>query len=338
MPWQLVSHAAQLRVVAMAEPLPAGDVAMAATGASDSDSDDGISGFAVLKAAGLSIDGVGTLEPVAVLAGHSDRVWHVSWCKTKNMLATCGGDKSVRLWAPKPTPTAPATDGAAGAGAAGAGAGAGSPEAQQAWVCVETLDGVAMRTVRLCEWSPCGRYLATASFDGAVRVWEIRAGGESELLATLEGHENEVKCVAWSADGQFLASCGRDKSIWVWDATEVEEGGEYECVSVLHGHTQDVKFVAFHPQRSQLISTSYDDTIKSWEEADDDWINTDTLAGHGSTVWQASFEGNGERLATCSADLVVKVWKQFEGAAKDGSSRYKCVATLPKLHSRTIFR
>ena len=39
-----------------------------------------------------------TLRPLAVLEGHTDRVWCVSWSPLGKYLATCGGDKQIRIW------------------------------------------------------------------------------------------------------------------------------------------------------------------------------------------------------------------------------------------------
>ena len=36
------------------------------------------------------------------LEGHSDRVWSLSWHPDGSMLASCSGDKTVRIWSRDP--------------------------------------------------------------------------------------------------------------------------------------------------------------------------------------------------------------------------------------------
>lgn len=60
-----------------------------------------------------------------------------------------------------------------------------------------------------------------------------------------------------------------------------------------------------------LASSSYDDTVKLYQEEGDDWVCCATLEGHESTVWSLAFDPSGQRLASCSDDRTVRIWRQY---------------------------
>lgn len=64
---------------------------------------------------------------MAALEGHRDRAWHVSWRADGRLLASCSGDRTIRIWAPV------------------------DPAGSQ-WECVAVLEDAQGRTIRACEW------------------------------------------------------------------------------------------------------------------------------------------------------------------------------------------
>ncbi|MFH4981554.1 hypothetical protein AB6A40_008263 [Gnathostoma spinigerum] len=209
------------------------------------------------------------------------KVWCVQWDPKGEVLASCGDDKSVKLWSRVK----------------------GSSNLQLS----SKLSGSHSRTVRCVCFSPCGKYLASASFDAAIVIYEL-TDGDFEEANKLEGHESEVKCCAWSPSGQFLASCGRDKSVWFW---EMDEDEDFQVSSILQSHTQDVKFVKWHPSEELLVSCSYDCSIRFYRYDGEDWITQQHISNaHNSTVWCADFSGDGDRLATVGADACIKIWQR----------------------------
>ena len=105
----------------------------------------------------------------------------------------------------------------------------------------------AYRRVTSVAFSPDGKRLVTASWDGTVKVWDAATGQET---LTLKGHTGGVSSVAFSPDGKRIASASEDETVKVWDAATGQE------TLTLKGHTDAVLSVAFSPDGKRIASAS----------------------------------------------------------------------------------
>jgi WD40 repeat protein/serine/threonine protein kinase len=152
-------------------------------------------------------------------------------------------------------------------------------------------------------YSPVGRYLASASYDRIVKIWDGATGREA---VDLKGHRDLVNSVAFSPDGRRLASGSADKTVKIWDTATWEE------LTSLAGHDGPVWSVAFSPDGRRLASGSADKTVKIWDSAT--WQELTPHAGHEGPVLSVAFSPDGRRLASGSADKKVKIWDITTGS------------------------
>lgn len=96
--------------------------------------------------------------------------------------------------------------------------------------------------------SPDSRFLAAASRDGLLTLWEVSAGISFELtsLYSVEAHRKGANQVVFSPDGAWLASGGNDALAKVW----VLQSGEQ--VSQIIGGSYAVADLAFSPDGAWL--------------------------------------------------------------------------------------
>lgn len=104
-------------------------------------------------------------------------------------------------------------------------------------------------------FSPDGLYIASASFDKSVRVWN---GTTGQFLFTLRGHIGAVYRVVWSADSRMLLSASRDSTCKVWEIRT------RKVKSDLPGHSDEVYTVDWSPDGKRAVSAGKDKMVKIW--------------------------------------------------------------------------
>jgi WD40 repeat protein len=69
-------------------------------------------------------------------------------------------------------------------------------------------------------FSASGKWLASASADRTVRVWDVATG---QSRATLEGHALPVRAAAFGPTEDLLATASMDGTVRLWDVVKGEE-------------------------------------------------------------------------------------------------------------------
>jgi WD40 repeat protein len=143
-------------------------------------------------------------------------------------------------------------------------------------------------------FSPTGNALATASYDGTAKLWDL----QGNCLVTFTGHHQRVNSVSFSPTGNALATASSDKTARLWDL-------QGNCLVTFTGHHQWVNSVSFSPNGDTIATASYDGTAKLWDLQGNCLV---TFTGHHQWVNSVSFSPNGDAIATASYDGTAKLW------------------------------
>src|SRR5438876_377680 len=80
--------------------------------------------------------------------------------------------------------------------------------------------------------------LASGSYDGTIRFWDVRTHRQLSKVVEVEG----IRSVAFSPDGRVLASGGDDGTVGLWDVSSHRQLGGGLAVGL-----DPVNSVAFSP-------------------------------------------------------------------------------------------
>ncbi len=153
-------------------------------------------------------------------------------------------------------------------------------------------------------FAPDGKTLASGSWDGTIRRWDIANGQELS-----KWDAGSVTRLAFSPDGKTLASVGENRMLKLWDTEtgklrfEVEAGSDrIQCLAF----SPDGRFLAIGGGPFDEKPQSYGE-VRLWSVGEEP-AEIGRFDGHANSVLSVKFSPDGKTLLTGSVDHTLRVW------------------------------
>ncbi len=159
------------------------------------------------------------------------------------------------------------------------------------------------------KWSANGQFVASASRDRTIRIWN-GVTGEERATFTNKGRSGSITSIAWSVNGKELISGTTTKNLRIWNCKTGKAISR-------QGHSASINSVSFSQNGRWIASGSNDKSIRVCNASNGKlrW----TFKDHSGEVFSLAWAPNSQILASGSSDKTIRFW-----SVKNG----KCVRIL----------
>lgn len=160
------------------------------------------------------------------------------------------------------------------------------------------------RSVTALAVDPQGQWVASASVDHTVRVWQVSKGAlraGSPLL-----HESAVTNVAFSPNGAWLATTAVDGTVRLWPRAQVTKGTP---THVLEGDSAELLALTFNRASNAVYAAGVHGRVYRWDLKNlSPETPSTTIATLGHSTWKLQTSPDGHWLAALAEDDTVHLW------------------------------
>lgn len=196
-----------------------------------------------------------------------------------------------------------------------------------------------------------GKWMATSSEDGTVKVWDMRAPtvqrnykhrcpvndvvihpNQGELIACddegnvrvwdlgenacthrlIPEEDVAVGSVSVASDGTMLVAGNKTGNCYVWKMRNFKDETSLVPITRFKSHSTYITKVLLSPDVKHLATCSADHTARIWS-VDNNFDIEAELQDHQRWVWDCAFSADSAYLVTASSDHYVRLWELASG-------------------------